>query len=307
MSWLRSWLIIVVATFLVILTISFFLPGGLRTNSDLLLASIFFLLVSTIVATIFVGLWSLLRWMFSAKNFRRSLFAVACLATLVALFYAEEDWRGWHAWNQFKHKWEAKGEKFDWQSVVPPPVPDDRNFAFSPVWIAEERYNFRYNPKRAKSWYGNRIYSDAVSKLMPLIPVSVSALVGTNWDNRQPRTPATSGDWRTGKLTDLKPWQAYYRVFEETNPTAEIPIAPQPQSPAADVLLALSKFDPVIEQLRQDSVLPYARFPLQYDTETPLRFCFPHLSAVKRCTQILQLRAIAELQNARKRQGVAMT
>ena len=47
---------------------------------------------------------------------QKILFVFACLATLVALFYAEEDWRGWHAWNKFKHEWEAKGERFDWQS-----------------------------------------------------------------------------------------------------------------------------------------------------------------------------------------------
>ena len=42
------------------------------------------------------------------------------LAVFVSLFYAEEDWRGWHAWQKFKREWEAKGEKFDFASVVPP-------------------------------------------------------------------------------------------------------------------------------------------------------------------------------------------
>jgi hypothetical protein len=246
----------------------------------------------------------LLRWLFWT-HWRRGLFNLASLATLIALFYAEEDWRGWHAWNQFKHQWEAKGEKFGWQSVVPPPVPDDQNFAFSPVWIAEERYNFLDRPKRAEAWYGNRIYDEEVSKILPLLPVSVSGLVGKNWGNRSAPTPATSGDWRTGKLTDLKPWQAYYRGFEETNPTAEIPIAPQPQSPAADVLLALSKFDPVIEQLRQDSARPYAQFPLGYDDENQASILLPHLAVVKRYSQLLQLRAIAELQEGQADKALA--
>ena len=167
LNWLRAWVIVVAATFVVILAISFFLPGGPRTFDDWLVASLFLLFISTIVATLFVGLWSLIRWMFSVKNFRRSLFAVACLATLIALFYAEEDWRGWHDWNQFKHKWEAKGEKFGWQSVVPPPVPDDQNFAFSPVWIAEMKDTFQNTPTRAEAWYGKRIYSEEVSKYSP--------------------------------------------------------------------------------------------------------------------------------------------
>ena len=52
---------------------------------------------------------------------------------MIALFYAEEDWRGWHAWNKFKHPWEAKGERFDRASVIPPTVPDDQNFALTPI------------------------------------------------------------------------------------------------------------------------------------------------------------------------------
>ena len=234
-----------------------------------------------------------------------TLLVLGGLATVVALFYAEEDWRGWHAWNQFKHKWEAKGEKFDWQSIVPPPAPDDQNFAFSPVWIAESRNIFMDTPKRAEAWYGNKIYSEEVTKILPLLPVSVSGLVGKNWGNRSASTPTTSGDWRTGKLTDLKPWQAYYRGFETTNPTAGIPIAPQPQSPAADELLALSKYDPVIEQLRQDSARPHSRFPLGYDDENKASIVLPDLAAVKRYAQVLQLRALAELREGQADKALA--
>ena len=65
------------------------------------------------------------------------------------------------------------------------------------------------------------------------------------------------------------------------------------------MLLALSKFDPVIEQLRRDSALPYARFPIQYNTDDPASILLPNLGAMKRYTKILQLCAIAELQNGR--------
>ncbi len=104
-----------------------------QTFSDWLVASLVFLFVSVIAATIFLGLWQFVHWLFCRRNLKRSLFGLACLATLIALFYAEEDWRGWHDWNQFKHQWEAKGEKFDFKDFVPPPVPDDQNFAFAPV------------------------------------------------------------------------------------------------------------------------------------------------------------------------------
>ena len=47
------------------------------------------------------------------KILRRVLITLAVLATLVAAFYTEEDWRGKRAWENYKHVWEAKGEKFD--------------------------------------------------------------------------------------------------------------------------------------------------------------------------------------------------
>ena len=302
-DWLWAWLIQAVATFLIFLIIGVLIPGGLRNLGAILGGSAVISAIISVVAVVFLGLLAFIHWMCSWKNFRRTLFAFACLVTLIALAYAEEDWRGWHAWNQFKHQWEAKGEKFDWQSVVPPPVPDDQNFAFSPVWIAEIKYNFQSNPKRAEAWYGNRINDADVSKLLPLMPVSVSGLVGTD-SNQADRTPEASGNWTTARLTDLKPWQAYYRGFE-TNPAAKIPIASQPQSPAADVLLALSKFDLVIEQLRQDSARPYSRFPIGYDDEDKAMILLPHLADVKRCSMVLRLRAIAELQNGQADKALA--
>jgi hypothetical protein len=203
-----------------------------------------------------------------------------------------------HDWEKFKHEWETKGERFDWQFIVPPSVPDDQNFAFSPVWIAEEKYTFQNRLERAKAWYGDRIYSDEVAKIFPLLPVSESGLVGTNWYSQShlPNQPQGLGNWAAAQAMNLKPWQAYYHELEKAYPAAGIPVTPQPQSPAADVLLALSKFDPAIEKLREDSALPYSRFPLGYDG-MPAAILLPHLAALKQCSQVLQLRAIAELQN----------
>jgi hypothetical protein len=237
------------------------------------------------------------RWLFCWRNFRRFLFGLACFATLIALFYAEEDWRGKHDWEKYKHEWEAEGEKFDFADFVPPPVPDDQNFAMSPVWIAEVKYIFQNTPEKAKAWYGDRIDSDEVSKIVSQLPVSVGALIGTNWAYRLPETPEVLSHWSMARMTDLKPWQSYYRDLELTNPAAEISITPQPQSAAADVLLALSKYDPVIEKLRTDGTAPYSRFPVKYDIDDPAAILLPHLAAVKRYAQVLQLRAIAELQD----------
>ena len=104
------------------------------------------------------------------------------------------------------------------------------------------------------------------------------------------------------ELTDLKAWQFYYRLPQDTNSayfphTNEFPVSAQPQSPAADVLLALSKYDSEIEDLRQASRMPFSRFPLNYATNNPTRIIFPHLEPLKSCATVLKLRAVAELEN----------
>jgi len=286
-SWLRAWLILVVAIFFIILIITLFLPGGPRSLSDWWLALFFTLLVSVAVATAFVGLWAFTRCFFCWRNFKRLLFGTACFATLVALFYAEEDWRGWHAWNKFKHEWEAKGEHFDFASMVPPPVPDDQNFALTPVVASSYLYildknGHRINPQNTNvvNQLGMTIYGDADWK---------------NWP--------TNGYWAKGTKTDLNVWQRYYRLV--ATKTNLFPLPAQPQSPAEDVLVALSKYDSVIEELREASRLPGSRFPLNYDSESPSAILLPHLAALKKCSQTLQLRSLAELQNGQPEKALA--
>ncbi|HEY3930862.1 MAG TPA: hypothetical protein VGM58_00665 [Verrucomicrobiae bacterium] len=237
------------------------------------------LILGAVVATILLCLWIFIRWLFCWRNFKRFLFGLACFATLIALFYAEEDWRGKHDWEKYKHEWEAKGEKFDFADFVPPAVPGDQNFALTPIVFTS---------------YGQMLTRDGNA-----IPWEKR---DTNFVNRlkmeivhnyedSPR----DGNWQTAKISDLKAWRDYYRALAAT--TNEFPVAPQPQSPAQDVLLALSKYNPAIEELRQASQLPYSRFPLDYDIEDPAEILLPHLAALKQCSLALQLRAIAELQN----------
>jgi hypothetical protein len=232
--------------------------------------------------------WPLLRWLFW-KHWRRTFFALACFATLIALFYAEEDWRGKHDWKKFKREWEAKGERFDWQSVVPPRVPDDQNFAMQPIWI--DSIKFEYGTNVAKQWYGETMTEAERTNLVDRLSLTTSG----NEDLVSSPPQTSDGYWAKGTITNLKLWQNYYRVL--ATKTNEFPVPLQPQTPAADVLLALSKYDSTIEELRQASRLPYSRFPLNYENQPPAAILLPHLAALKRCSLVLRLRAIAELQN----------
>ena len=296
-KWFYAWLVLLAATFLVIFIVVSMIPGGLRNFTDWYDFPMWDFFISAVIATIFLSFWFFIRWIWCWRNFKRFLFGWACVATFIAMFYAEEDWRGKYDWDAFKREWEAKGENFDRQSVVPPSAPDEDNFAMSSVWIAADKDNFLNEPKRAEAWYGDRIYSEDVSNFSRLFPITTTTVVGTNWPSWAPETPEAQGDWATAWITDLKPWQSYYRNLEKAHPEAKISIMPQPQSPAADVLLALSKYDPLFEQLRQDSQRPYSRFPLEYDAELPPTILLPHLAPLKQFASVLQLRAIAELQN----------
>ena len=214
----------------------------------------------------------------NGRKTKRFLFGLACLVLLMALFYAEEDWRGWHAWQKFKHKWEAKGERFDPASVIPPSVPEEQNFALTPIVASCYLGMLDKNGRQLQPRDTNVV--DRLKMAVASNGKSPSNGIG----NRQKST-----------MTDLKVWQQYYRAQAET--ADAFPVALQPQSPAADVLLALSKYDSAIKEVRQARQLPDSRFPLEYDKEDPWAILLPHLGALKGCAQVLQLRAIAELQN----------
>ena len=73
-----------------------------------------------------------IRALFSWRGMRRCLFVLACMATLIGLFYAVENWRGKRAWEKCRRELEAKGEVLDWNAYIPAPVPDEQNIYKAP-------------------------------------------------------------------------------------------------------------------------------------------------------------------------------
>jgi hypothetical protein len=66
---------------------------------------------------------------------------MALAATLFAVFFTVEDWRGRRAWDKCRRALEAKGEVLDWSAYIPAPVPDDQNFYKAPSmqeWFVRE-------------------------------------------------------------------------------------------------------------------------------------------------------------------------
>ena len=274
-----------------------------------------------------------LKWLVSWRIVKRVIILTLSLATLITLFYTEENWRGRHTWAQYRQAWEAKGEKFNYADFAPPPIPDAQNVAMAPLlaesfagrWIAttnrdEETTGTNHSRLALELWRTNTM----------------------NLWNRD------FGKWQLGRSIRLQDWQTYYRARFVTNSqflftrpgqfglpgmhpgmppgmpgsgqmigsqapalnvitlaTNEFPISDQPQTPAADVLLALSRYQPVLAELAQALQRPQARFPLDYTAKYPQEIPFPHLDDLKQCAAVLQLRACAELQTGQDELALA--
>jgi hypothetical protein len=220
-----------------------------------------------------------LRW----RLFRWGLIGLAGLATLAVILITEENWRGKRDWENYRREAEARGERFDLASLVPP-VPDEQNFFCAPI-VAEALAVARTKNADGVSLHGVNLASR--------LNFNIYRGDIANW-------VTNGGNWQKGRLMDLKEWQAAFRRYSETPEakTNDFPIAAQPQTPAADVLLALSSFNPALEELRQASLRPYARIPLNYENGFDAAGeLLPWLANMKRCAQFLQLRILAELEN----------
>lgn len=272
--WLGAWLIILTAaTFVIILVITLFLPGGPHGLLEWAPASIALMGISLIIATALMCLWILLRWVINPKNFKRLLFALACFVTLIALIYAEEDFRGKWAWNNFKREWEAKGEKFDLASFIPPPVPDEQNFAMTPLFRPVLDY---YRSTNGVRWNDTNGYARAERVHFRAADVK-----------SDPSANLAVAD----KLTDFGPWRDYYR--SSTN----FPHPLQPGAAAQDVLVALGKFDAEMKELREAAATrPLSRFPIHYEETPPFGILLPHLARIKSLCQLFQLHALAQME-----------
>jgi len=190
----------------------------------------------------------LFRWMFCWLVVRRCLFVTVCLVTLLALFYAEENWRGWRAWNKYRRQLEARGEQLDYRAFIPKPVPDEQNFAATPFLKAW----FPKGPLGGIDQWGDHF-------------VEINERVFSKADK----------DRRGRKFVDLVAWQMALdaiqsgplkrgREFESDK------LDPQSRAKAAPVVVERFKTnEAILAELRAASQRPYSRYPVVYDLDNP--------------------------------------
>jgi hypothetical protein len=224
------------------------------------------------------------RWLCSWRGIRRMLIVLAWAVTIIGLFYGEEDWRGRHAWNQYRDAAAARGLSLDWSTYIPKPVPDDQNFAATPFL----KTFFQTNPFILT----NDLYHRADNNVFE-----------TN--------SARYKDKGHRHFTDLVAWQQAAAALEhgelKRDQRFETDITDlAARAAAAPAILEGMKPDAAVSaELRAASSREYSRFPVAYDLENPWDIIIPHLSRIKQTVQPLKLEACAELAAGQSDQALA--
>jgi len=213
-------------------------------------------------------------WLFSWRGLRRILIVLAWLVTLIALFYAEENWRGHRAWHNYQRQLAASNVQVDLTAFIPRPVPDDQNFAATPF---------------VKSWFirenngpPDKIWNDAFSP--------ASLMVSS-------RPPGES----KRQFVDLVAWARAFAAVRagETNPPLKI--IPEPRdlvslsNAAPSVLEGLESSRAHLNELEEASRRPFSHCPVVFKLDDPWGILLPHLLRLRQTCERLQVRACAEL------------
>ena len=232
--------------------------------------------------------FKLARRLFGWRMIRIYLFFLVCAATVAALFYAEENWRGRHAWETYKAEQEAKGAEFDSKAFIPPPVPDDQNFAMTPFLAPL----FDFNPEPLQP--GQSLWRDTNGQLRATDYLRPDTALIEAWD---PPGGVYTNSWIPPR-PDLP--AIYAAWLQATNKSkarhpASVRTNASPQEAATGILSALAFADPVLNELRMASRRPYSRFNIRYDQDDPAAILLPHLGVLKGWCVLLKMRTTAEL------------
>jgi len=224
----------------------------------------------------------LLKWLGSWRGVGILALTAASLVTLVALFYAVENWRGKRAWDRCRRELEAQGEKLDFRAFIPPPVPDDQNFAAAPIFA----HLFDRPPPGVPEESGAG-------------PDARLRRIRVDLQDAQGKKAPRFGLMDSGSLIDLAQWQQF--LAGNTN----YPQPGAPQSAARDVLLALSGFDTELAELEQAAARPKCRWPVDYTLPNPIAIRLPHLTRLRDLAHVPLLRAAAHLETAQSVKALA--
>lgn len=199
-------------------------------------------------------------------RYRVPLFLMLAMVTIVALFFAIENWRGARAWAEEREILKSQGFALTLEELLPPMPPSNQNFALTPIM----RPLF---PPDTNSSHEER--------------VALSSTLGrpfTSILGRHP-SPLRSG-WREGRSTHVKfPPELMEKLG--IDPITKDNVVTQ-------ILNAASSIAPELQQIEQGLALPYSQFPVEFDgfMANPL----PQLSVMRSVSSAFALRGLARLE-----------
>jgi hypothetical protein len=204
------------------------------------------------------------------------LWSFVSLLTLVALLYAWIDWSGNLAWKNVEAELLAKGEPLRLEQIIPPAVPNEQNFAFSPFFegvfetkVSTENGRVIHRPKNPEA--SARLHALSLPG-NPNQPKVNRRLEGAPWD--------------------LSAWQTYFRAH------AEFRLGGNVRSPAIDIVEALGNWKAPLDKIAGDlRTRPQMRAPLSYEHGFAMNV--PHVFGVSHVAKLFQIRAIAHIRQGR--------
>jgi hypothetical protein len=219
------------------------------------------------------------RWLLGLSLLGRAFVFLGALIVLLCLYFAEENWRGRRAWEKCRRELQANGVELDWQKFIPPPVPDDQNFAMTPFLAPL----FDFNPKpRETPWRDTEGHDRAANFAAALLPTDKSGQI-----------PSARFD---GRMTDLEEPLSLLRKESNISFASTAQVFSNRTEAAAALLAAVQPYQPVLDELRAASQRPYSRFNIEYDADDPFSILLPHYLVLHHVTRLLEIRASAELE-----------
>ena len=224
---------------------------------------------------------------------RTYVLLLAILVTPIAFLYAIENWRGARAWAAVVADLQSKGERLDVASITPPEIPDDQNFASTPLFKLAfnqvlragsapddpGRYTMNTNHEAKAAW-------DRLRALV--VP--------------DPKTP-TSNDHnqKLGRQANGRVDLAAYAASMQKSTNYHISLPSH--SPSAALLAGFREYETDLAEIASAAGRPSAHF--ETHPEELFAALLPHLSSVKGLSQTFMIRSAAQIQERKNDEAFA--
>ncbi|MBI1176461.1 hypothetical protein GC207_03375 [bacterium] len=192
--------------------------------------------------------------------------AIASVITLIALYFAYENWQGARAWKAVRNELQAQGEPLTFQELLPPMPPEDQNFAMTPLF--KGIFDKSIDPKT-----GKEVWREKVDEFR--LP---------DWFNHL----EDSASWRFGERQQIG-WDEGASLRVKVGRAGIYA-----NSPNALIRALMDDSKAVMDEIQAAVRRPNSQFPVHY--EDNFSALLPHLSKLKSLGRLFTLRALIELQ-----------